>query len=155
MPRARCMVLLHVVLWLHPLPCVRAALSPLEVTPTSDAQNQQDKARPLIVSDGATIVPRIGTIHTAKPRAIAAGPAFAAVRTTNSVALTVVELVDSLESLGSVDRFSDSATAACGAGRGPARTLEGVHALLHIVCRGGASRHVRRSHCSAAVTRLG
>ena len=53
---------------LHPLPCVRAALSPLEVTPTSDAQNQQDKARPLIVSDGATIVPRIGTIHTAKPR---------------------------------------------------------------------------------------
>ena len=32
----------------------------------------------LIVSDGATIVPRIGTIRTAKPRAIAAGPAFAA-----------------------------------------------------------------------------
>jgi hypothetical protein len=31
---------------LHPLPCVRAALSPLEVTPTSDAHNQQDKARP-------------------------------------------------------------------------------------------------------------
>ena len=88
---------------------------------------------------GKAAVPRIGTIHTAKPRAIAAGPAFAAVRTTNSVALTVVELVDSLEeSLGSVDRFSDSATAACGAGRGPARTLEGVHALLHVVRRGGA-----------------
>ena len=37
---------------------------------------RQGKARPLIVSDGATIVPRIGTIHTAKPRAIAARPAF-------------------------------------------------------------------------------
>ena len=127
---------------LHPLPCVRAALSPLEVTPTSDAQNQQDKARPLIVSDGATIVPRIGTIHTAKPRAIAARPDLHSLRCGQRIALrhsTAVGLVDSLEeSLGSVDRFSDSATAACGAGRGPARTLEGVHALLHVVRRGGA-----------------